>query len=63
MFDATELSGLCRKAAGDDPSLVSDEELLAAVVELQSVRSAVELAESRLLAELQCGVSPTATTA
>ena len=53
MFDLTELSGLCRKAAGDDPSLVSDEELLAAVVEWQSVRSAVDVAEARALAELQ----------
>ena len=48
MFDMTELSGLCRQAAGDDPSMVSDEELLASVLEWQSVRSAVDVAEARL---------------
>ena len=53
MFDVTELSGLCRKAAGDDPSLVSDDELLASVLEWQSVQSAVDVAEARALAELQ----------
>jgi len=53
MFDVTELSGLCRQAAGDDPSMLSDDELLAAVLEWQSVRSAVDVAEARLLGELQ----------
>ena len=53
MFDVTELSGLCRKAAGDDPSMLSDDELLASVVEWQSARAAFDLGEARALAELQ----------
>ncbi len=53
MFDAKELTRECRQAAAADPSLAADDELLVAVVEVQSARSALEVAEGRLLAELQ----------
>ena len=52
MFDVEELIEGSRKAAADDVSLASDDELLAAVVGLEGVRSGVELAQARVLGEL-----------
>ena len=52
MFDVEELIEGSRKAAADAVSLASDDELLAAVVGLEGVRSAVELAQARVLGEL-----------
>ena len=53
MFDVVDLTEGCRQAAGEDLSVLSDDELLAAVVEWEGLRSAVEVADARLLGELQ----------
>ncbi len=53
MFDMADLSQQCRSAAGEDLSMLSDDELLTAVVEWETLRSAVEVADARLLGELQ----------
>ncbi len=53
MFDVADLSQRCRSAAGEDLSTLSDDELLAAAVGWESVRSGVETAEARVLAELR----------
>ncbi len=53
MFDVADLSQRCRSAAGEDLSTLSDDELLAAAVGWESVRSGAETAEARVLAELR----------
>ncbi len=53
MFDVADLSEQCRSAAGEDLSVLSDDELLAAVIEWEALRSVVEVADARLLGELQ----------
>ena len=53
MFDVADLTRQCRKAAADEVAFASDDELLAAVVELQAARSAFEAAEAHVLGELQ----------
>jgi hypothetical protein len=44
---------VCRKAAREDVSVASDDELLAAALELEDARSAVDAAEAHVLAELE----------
>ncbi len=53
MFDVVDLTEECRQAAGDDLSMLSDEDLLTTVVEWEALRSVVEVADARLLGELQ----------
>ncbi len=53
MFDVAELPKLGQQVAGRDLSLLSDDDLLAAAVEVQAARASVELYEARLLGELQ----------
>ena len=53
MFDVVELSERCRKAAGDDVTLVSDAELLVEVEELARCRAALDAREVHVLAELE----------
>ena len=49
MFDVVELSERCRKAAGDDVTLVSDAELLVEVEELARCRAALDAREVHVL--------------
>ncbi len=53
MFDVADLTRQCRKAAADVVTFASDDELLAAVVELQAARSAFEAAEAHVMGELR----------
>ncbi len=53
MFDAATITRECSQAAGDDVAFASDEELLAAEVELRAARSAFEVAEAHVLGELR----------
>ena len=53
MFDVPDLAQRCRGAAGEDPSCLSDDELLAVAVGWERMRSAAEIAEARVLAELR----------
>ena len=53
MFEAVELTESCRKAAGADVSLASDDQLLAAAVELVGARAALDGAEAHVLGELE----------
>jgi len=52
MFDVVDLTEECRRAAGEDLSMLGDDELLATVVGLEAARSAMEVAEARALAEV-----------
>ncbi|MGZ4710276.1 MAG: hypothetical protein ACXWBN_16195, partial [Acidimicrobiales bacterium] len=56
MFDLADLADLaeeCRSAVSEDVAGLSDDELLAAAVGWEAVRSGVEAAEARVLAELR----------
>jgi hypothetical protein len=53
MFDVARLTEECRKAAGDDAAFASDDELLAAAVEYQAARTALDAGEAHVLAELR----------
>src|SRR3954453_24088184 len=53
MFDVADLSRQCRKAAADEVAFASDDELLAAAVELQAARTALDAAEAHVLGELR----------
>jgi len=52
VFDAVGLAELARKAAGTDVSFADDAELLAAAVELESARAALDAAAGHVLGEL-----------
>ncbi|MGZ4693826.1 MAG: hypothetical protein ACXWA3_09385, partial [Acidimicrobiales bacterium] len=53
MFDLADLAEECRSAVSEDVAGLSDDELLAAAVGGEAVRSGVEAAEARVLAELR----------
>ncbi|MGZ4692159.1 MAG: hypothetical protein ACXWA3_00895, partial [Acidimicrobiales bacterium] len=53
MFDVAGVVRECRQGTVDDLGLVSDDELLAAAVGLQAVRSGVAVVEARVLGEVQ----------
>ncbi len=53
MFDTADLTRQCRKAAAEEVAFATDDELLAAGVELQAARSAFEAAEAHVLGELR----------
>ncbi|MGZ4729993.1 MAG: hypothetical protein ACXWB2_19930, partial [Acidimicrobiales bacterium] len=53
MFDLADLAEECRSAVSEDVAGLSDDELLAAAVGWEAVRSGVEAAEARVLAELR----------
>ncbi len=53
MFDTADLTRQCRKAAADEVTLASDDELLVAAVEFQVARSAFDAAEAHVLGELR----------
>src|SRR6478752_4816999 len=53
MFDVADLVQRCRTVAGEDPAGLCDDDLLAAAVAWESVRSAAAAAEARVLAELR----------
>jgi hypothetical protein len=53
MFDLMALEEPARKAAGVDVSLCANDELLAAAVGLERVRSLIDVAEGYVLAELE----------
>ena len=52
MFDSVDLLERATKAAGADVQLATDDELLAAAVDLEGVRRRVDAAEAHVLAEL-----------
>src|SRR3954471_7486967 len=53
MFDVADLTKQCRKAAADEVAFASDDDLLAAAVELQACRNALDTAEAHVLGELR----------
>src|SRR4051794_33845973 len=53
MFDVADLTRQCRKAAADEVVFASDDDLLAAAVELQACRTALDAAEAHVLGELR----------
>jgi hypothetical protein len=53
MFDMIEFREQAAKLADVDPSLVSDDELLTEVIDIEAVRSLLDVAESHRLAELE----------
>src|SRR3954447_19005547 len=53
MFDVADLTKQCRKAAADEVAFASDDDLLAAAVELQAARTALDVAEAHVLGELR----------
>jgi hypothetical protein len=53
MFDAVDLTRQCRKAAADEVAFASDDELLAATVEVHRSLAALETVAAHQLAELQ----------
>ena len=52
MFDVVDLTEECCRAAGEDLAGLADDELLDAVRSCERLRSAVEVADARLLAEV-----------